>query len=209
MTQDDSQNSHADRRSAQLVLPTLESCESILALGPGRLLSKQVHTQRVLPASVKDHVATVVADLWRLTDDLTLDPTIREAARLMWTLAPRWGWPQPDKQGAARLPPHSRPKLIRAQLQKFAAGEWLSCLDVEAPMEPGHPSQQNEWGGLTAPGLITAAKLEQLRKSAFQQRLSKGWRHLWSYGVPTKGHPCHRGAVASASPRRRGGRGCA
>ena len=105
----------------------------------------------------------------------------------MWAWAPRWAWPQPTRSGAARLPPHSRPKLIRSQLQKFCAGEWIACLDLQAQHQPMGTSSRCRCGWFISTWPHHTIVLDQLRKSAFQQRLGKGWRQFWSWGDPARG----------------------
>ena len=132
----ESQWSQVDLRSTKLVVPSLETCNQILGMSASELLRFPVCTQRVLPNSVKDQVVSVLADLWRVLDDLTLDNQIREAARVMWALSPRWAWPQPERPEGGRLLPHARPRLIRKQLQKVCTGDWHGCLLIATPPEP-------------------------------------------------------------------------
>ena len=87
-----------------------------------------VVTQRHLPKSCTHLVANVLAWLCAQVHDPQLSVAQREASLLLIVLAPRWLWPAPKRMGAAPLPAHARPNLIRARARQATGGDWNALL---------------------------------------------------------------------------------
>ena len=106
---------------SQFTVPDAELCQKWLFLQPSDLLRAPVVTQRHLPKSCSHLVANVLAWLCAQVHDPQLSAAQREASLLLVVLAPRWLWPAPKRVGAAPLPAHARPNLIRARARHVQA----------------------------------------------------------------------------------------
>ena len=193
-----SETQHSSMTSIQL--PSLDIAELIASATTQELLSNHINAQRTLPSSVKTPVMHAMLELWRIGEDLAIDVNVRRAARVMWATAPRWAWPEPQRVNGQRLAPHARPKLIKHQLSLLTQGKWDMCLrefwpptsadDVEVPLE----------AGLDRPGLLSEHKLQRLAILARQRRVGKGWKQLWTWGVPPKSRQLNESLCQLISP---------
>ena len=168
------------------------------------LLATHIATQRTLPASLKTQVMNALLQLWRVGEDLSLDLNIRRAARIMWALAPRWAWPEPKRTQGARLPPHARPKLIRAQLTLLTQGKWHECLTgLQGPVQgDAGPTQVD--AGLSRPGILTENKLQRLATFARQKAGGQRMETVMELGCPGQVTPAQRGVMSDVmSPGQR------
>ena len=180
----DTETPPTQRTSNNIIIPSAQECREIAEMSPQEFLGCQVISQRTLPASVKAQVTNVLTELWKIGEDLTNHSDIRRASRVMWITAPRWAWPETTRPPGGRLTPHARPNLVKAQLTSFLQGHWRQCLTGGRERRDDEDLAGNLESGLDRPGLLTEAKLERLSSFARQQRLGKGWKHLWSWGVP-------------------------
>ena len=100
---------------ALLRVPCDEVCETLLAIPIERLLAKSLATQRRLPASVSELVISDLCQLWKASESPDHSYLQQRLCRVLIFLAPRLLWPEPVRDAEHKLPPHSRPKLVRAR----------------------------------------------------------------------------------------------
>ena len=163
---------------SQYSVPCPESCQKWLHLQPADLLRLPVHAQRHLPKSCTHLVANVLAWLCSLIHNPQLSVAQREAALLLLLLSPRWLWPNPPRRGAAPLPAHARPHLIRQRARLLTSGDWNALLDLLLQPAPRTSHLQPQH-----PDVLTPATAKGLLQAGQQHRLSTFWRRLHSYGV--------------------------
>ena len=170
--------------------PSPEQSVAITGLSAEQLLTVQINTQRHLPKSCMEQTMNMLAHMGVAMEDASLTTEQRRALRILFYLAPRFLWPEPQRAADGRLAPHARPNLLKQRLVRAHAGEWLQLLQTTLAAADGGTSDITQEEGRArspaSPGLIDERALRSLGTSAQRNQVGTAWKHLWSYGVPAK-----------------------
>ena len=166
--------------TAQKLVLSEEFAKALLECPAAMLLEMDILPQRSLPNSVLDLVIEILVQLWSMADDASLSTQVRWASRTLAFLAPRWLWPEPPRVGRS-LAPRSRPNLIKQRAAWLQCGRWEDMLQALIPVK------EVAVGAVAAvrhPGMLDEKAVQQLMNKARRGQAAKGWKQLWSWGVP-------------------------
>ena len=172
--------------TTSLSLPSADECQRLLDTPTSDYLARDIRSQWNIPPSVADLVIDCLSALWEAGQSLEHTTAQQRLAKVMFVLASRWCWVEPQRPVqdgvCGRLPPHSRPKLIKERVLLCRAGRWHQLL---CPADAGLEHEPVVEAPPVPPGLLTQHRVEALYKNARWDKLGKAWRQIWSYGAPT------------------------
>ena len=141
-------------------------------------------TIRKIPRSAHQLLAQTLEWLVTLIEDLDQPDVIRDCAEfklmvLCAECAPLLLWPVPPRcDGAEKLLPHSRVKLIKTRCHLMATGQWNELL-----LLPQHRHLRPSDSGPHAAGVVAEQEAEAILRAGRRGAPAAAWKRLHSFGV--------------------------